>query len=48
MRALGNLGSERGRFVRLPLASGWTRHRDMPAPQGRTFMDQYRARKRAA
>jgi L-lactate dehydrogenase complex protein LldF len=48
MRALGNLGSERGRFARLPLASGWTRHRDMPAPQGRTFMDQYRARKRQA
>ena len=30
---------------RLPLAGGWTRHRDMPAPQGRTFMDLYRARK---
>jgi L-lactate dehydrogenase complex protein LldF len=48
MRALGNLGAERGRFSRLLLASGWTRHRDMPAPQGRTFMDQYKARKSAA
>jgi L-lactate dehydrogenase complex protein LldF len=45
MRALGNLGAERGRFRRLPLASGWTDVRDMPAPQGRTFMDLYRARK---
>jgi hypothetical protein len=44
MRALGNLGSESGRFKKLPLAGGWTQHRDMPAPEGRTFMDQYRAR----
>jgi L-lactate dehydrogenase complex protein LldF len=48
MRALGNLGAERGRFKSLPLAQGWTKHRDMPAPEGSTFMDQYRARKRAA
>jgi L-lactate dehydrogenase complex protein LldF len=48
VRALGNLGRERGRFARLPLAAGWTRHRDMPAPEGRTFMEQYKARKRAA
>ena len=27
----------RGAFRWLPLAGGWTRHRDMPAPQGRTF-----------
>jgi L-lactate dehydrogenase complex protein LldF len=32
MRALGNLGGDRGRLSRLPLAGGWTRHRDMPAP----------------
>ena len=25
------------RIRRLPLVGGWTRHRDMPAPQGRTF-----------
>jgi L-lactate dehydrogenase complex protein LldF len=48
MRALGNLGRESGRFRSLPLAGGWTGHRDMPAPEGRTFMDQYRARKRSA
>ena len=48
MKALGNLGREQGRFASLPLAYGWTKHRDLPAPEGRTFMDQYRARKQAA
>jgi L-lactate dehydrogenase complex protein LldF len=46
MRALGNLGGERGSFSSLPMAGGWTKHRDMPAPQGRTFMDLYRAGRR--
>ena len=27
----------RGAIRRLPFAGGWTRHRDIPAPQGRTF-----------
>jgi len=45
MRALAALGRRRGRFRRLPFASGWTRYRDMPAPEGRTFMAQYRARR---
>lgn len=31
------LGRASGRFSRLPLASGWTAGRDMPAPQGTTF-----------
>jgi L-lactate dehydrogenase complex protein LldF len=48
MKALGNLGGEQGRFASLPLAYGWTKHRDLPAPEGRTFMDLYRARKPAA
>jgi L-lactate dehydrogenase complex protein LldF len=34
---LGSLGRRRGAFRRLPLAAGWTRGRDLPAPQGRTF-----------
>jgi L-lactate dehydrogenase complex protein LldF len=38
MRALGNLGHAKGRFRRLPLASGWTAARDLPAPEGETFM----------
>ncbi len=33
---LGRLG-KRGRFESLPLAGGWTRFRDMPAPEGPTF-----------
>jgi L-lactate dehydrogenase complex protein LldF len=33
-----------GRFRRLPFASGWTRHRDFPAPQGETFQAQWNAR----
>lgn len=28
----------------LPLAGGWTKYRDMPAPQGGTFMQQYKKR----
>ncbi|MBC6717979.1 MULTISPECIES: LutB/LldF family L-lactate oxidation iron-sulfur protein [Aurantimonas] len=29
------------RFASLPLAGGWTKWRDLPAPEGRTFMQQY-------
>ena len=36
--ALGFAGRVKGgSFRSLPLASGWTSHRDMPAPEGRTF-----------
>ncbi len=40
------LGARKGSFARLPLAAGWTSQRDFPAPQGRTFMQQYAARQR--
>ena len=33
--ALGALGRRRGRFKSLPLAGGWTKYRDLPAPQGK-------------
>lgn len=38
LKLMGAMGRKRGRFARLPLASGWTRSRDMPAPQGETFI----------
>lgn len=45
-RLLAWMGSRRGRFRSLPFASGWTRHRDFPAPQGRTFQSQWKERRR--
>ncbi|MCR4265587.1 LutB/LldF family L-lactate oxidation iron-sulfur protein [Nitratireductor sp. ZSWI3] len=41
---LAGLAGSRGRFRSLPLAGGWTRHRDLPAPETRTFMQQWRDR----
>ena len=45
MRCL-HLLSRGGRLRRAPLAAGWTGTRDLPAPQGRTFMSQWRAAER--
>jgi L-lactate dehydrogenase complex protein LldF len=42
-RILHLLGKRRGRLSRLPLASGWTRGRDLPVPQGATFHSQWQA-----
>ena len=42
VRALRLFGKG-GWIARLPLAGGWTAHRDLPRPAGRTFMEQYRA-----
>jgi L-lactate dehydrogenase complex protein LldF len=44
MRALHLMGRARGRFASLPFAGGWTKYRDLPAPQGATFQSQWRAR----
>ena len=44
MPVMAALGRRHGRFRSLPLASGWTRHRDLPAPQGATFQQQWRRR----
>jgi len=47
MRLMGRAGAVRGgRFEDLPFASGWTKGRDMPAPEGRTFMDRWKAGER--
>jgi len=40
------LARGRGRLAAVPLAGGWTGTRDFPAPEGRTFMDQWRAGRR--
>lgn len=40
--ALGLLGRGKGAFRSLPLAGGWTAGRDLPVPQGSTFMAQYK------
>ncbi|MBK8909353.1 MAG: iron-sulfur cluster-binding protein [Rhodospirillales bacterium] len=41
---LGAWGRRRGRFRSLPLAGGWTRSRDLAAPAGQTFQQQWSAR----
>lgn len=44
---MGRAGRARGgRFHDLPLARGWTKGRDMPAPEGRTFIDRWKAGER--
>ena len=45
-RVLKLMAQGRGRLSWLPLGSGWTAGRDMPAPQGRTFHEQWRARQK--
>ena len=44
-RLLKWLGGSRGTIRALPLMRGWFLVRDFPAPQGRTFQDQWRQRK---
>src|SRR5215217_2817070 len=39
--ALGLVGRGRGAVRSLPLAGGWTAGRDLPLPEGRTFMAAY-------
>jgi L-lactate dehydrogenase complex protein LldF len=44
MRSLHFMGRGKGRFASLPFAGGWTKYRDLPAPQGATFQSQWRAK----
>ena len=43
---LARLGRRRGRFRHMLLAGGWTSVRDLPAPQGASFQNQWRRRRR--
>ncbi len=47
MGVLGALGRGKGRFAALPLAGGWTKYRDFPAPQGKTFQQLWKERRAA-
>lgn len=44
-RVLNLMGGRKGRLASLPLAQGWTRYRDMPAPQGKTFQAMWKERR---
>ncbi len=46
-RAMKLAAGRKGAFSWLPLATGWTKHRDFPAPQGKTFQDLWAERQRA-
>ncbi|RST85257.1 iron-sulfur cluster-binding protein [Aquibium carbonis] len=41
---LGTAGKAKGRFSWLPFAGGWTKHRELPAPETRTFRQQWSQR----
>ncbi|HVZ10353.1 lactate utilization protein B [Rhodopila sp.] len=44
---LGAVGRRRGRLGWLPMAGGWTKGRDLPAPEGDTFFARYAREQRA-
>ncbi|PTW62379.1 L-lactate dehydrogenase complex protein LldF [Breoghania corrubedonensis] len=48
VRTLGLFSGKRGRFASMPFASGWTKYRDLPAPEGKTFQQMWAERKDAA
>ncbi|CAG4892707.1 lactate utilization protein B [Paraburkholderia saeva] len=44
-RVMERMGGKKRMIARLPLGSGWTNTRDMPAPVGRTFRELYAAQR---
>jgi L-lactate dehydrogenase complex protein LldF len=44
-RLLRMIGGKRGHIHALPLPRGWFAVRDMPAPQGKTFHELWKARR---
>lgn len=51
-RVLRAMAGSKGRLSRLPLAGGWTKYRDFPAPEGKTFQqlwaEEQKKREKAA
>jgi L-lactate dehydrogenase complex protein LldF len=45
-RVLKGLGGRTGRIASLPFAGAWTDSRDMPAPEGKTFLELWHAKPR--
>ena len=45
-RLLGRFGRAQGRFDALPFARGWTKYRDFPAPEGKTFQQMWAEREK--
>ncbi|MCW2308116.1 LutB/LldF family L-lactate oxidation iron-sulfur protein [Rhodobium gokarnense] len=45
-RGMAMLGGSKRRLSSLPLAGGWTKHRDLPAPEPKTFLQQWAEGKR--
>ncbi len=43
-KMLARMAGGRGCLVSLPLARGWIKYRDLPAPQGKTFQDMWKER----
>ncbi len=43
---LKRLAGRKGRLASLPLAGGWTRHRELAAPEGKTFQQLWRQGRR--
>jgi L-lactate dehydrogenase complex protein LldF len=48
MKAMALAARGKGKFSKLPLAGGWTDYRDLPAPQGDTFQQQWKQRRGAS
>ena len=46
MRMLARMGRAKGRLSSVPLAGGWTKYRDLPAPEGRTFQSRWKSGER--
>lgn len=46
VRMLAWMGRKRGRLSSVPLARGWTKYRELPAPQGRTFQSRWKSGER--